>query len=149
MTLIEQVNEDIKVAMRSKNTVMLAAVRGLKKEFLEAQTAKDANGELTDAAAMKIVQKLIKQRKDSAKIYAEQGRSELAENELGEAEVLMNYLAKQLTPEELEAEIKAIIAELGAEGMKDMGKVMGVASKKLAGQAEGRDISDKVKALLA
>ncbi len=149
MTLIEQVNEDIKVAMRSKNTVMLAAVRGLKKEFLEAQTAKDANGELTDAAAMKIVQKLIKQRKESAKIYAEQGRSELAENELGEAEVLMNYLAKQLTPEELEAEIKAIIAELGAEGMKDMGKVMGVASKKLAGKAEGRDISDKVKELLA
>ncbi len=149
MSLIEQVNEDIKVAMRSKDKVMLAAVRGLKKEFLEAQTAKGAEGELSDEAAQKIVQKMVKQRKDSAEIYVQQGREDLAENEMAEANVLMNYLPKQFTPEELETEVKAIIAELGAEGMKDLGKVMGVASKKLAGKAEGRDISAKVKELLS
>lgn len=149
MTLLEQVNNDIKVAMRAKNKVMLAAVRGLKKEFLEAQTAKGADGELSDEVAVKIVQKLVKQRKDSATLYTEQGREDLAQVEHQEADVLIEYLPKQFTPEELEAEIKAIIVELGAEGMKDMGKVMGVASKKLAGKAEGRDISTKVKALLA
>ena len=149
MSLIEQVNEDIKVAMRAKDKVMLAAVRGLKKEFLEAQTAKGAEGEFSDETALKIVQKLVKQRKDSAEIYVQQGRSDLAENELAEANVLMNYMPKQLTTEELEAEVKSIIAELGAEGMKDMGKVMGVASKKMSGKADGRDISTMVKKLLA
>ncbi len=135
--------------MRAKNKVMLAAVRGLKKEILEAQTAKGADGELDDVAVTKIVQKLVKQRKDSAELYVQQGREDLAENETQEAEVLMNYLPQQFTPEELEAEVKGIIADLGAEGMKDMGRVMGVASKKLAGKAEGRDISTKVKELLA
>lgn len=149
MTLLEQVNNDIKVAMRAKNKVMLAAVRGLKKEFLEAQTAKGAEGELSNEVAVKIVQKLVKQRKDSATLYTEQGRDDLAQEEHQEADVLMEYLPKQFTSEELESEIKAIIEALGAEGMKDMGKVMGVASKKLAGKAEGRDISTKVKALLA
>ncbi len=148
MSLVEQVNEDIKTAMRSKDKVALTAVRGLKKEFLEAQTAKGGDGSLDDDAAVKIVQKLVKQRKESAELYVKQGREDLAENETKEAEVLAKYLPQQLTPEELEAEVKAIIVEVGAEGMKDMGKVMGIASKKLAGKAEGRDISAKVKALL-
>lgn len=149
MNLLEQVNNDIKVAMRSKDKIMLAAVRGLKKEFLEAQTAKGNNGELSDEAATKIVQKLVKQRKDSASLYSEQQREDLAENELLEAEVLGRYLPKQLSSDELEAAIKSIISDLGAEGMKDMGKVMGVASKQLAGKAEGREISAQVKTLLA
>lgn len=149
MSLIEQVNEDIKAAMRSKDKVALAAVRGLKKEFLEAQTAKGGDGSLSDEAATKIVQKLVKQRKDSAALYQEQDREDLAANENAEAEILMKYLPKQFTPEELEAKVKAIIAEVGAEGMKDMGRVMGIASKQLAGKAEGRDIASTVKALLA
>lgn len=149
MSLIEQVNEDIKVAMRAKDKVTLTAVRSLKKEFLEAQTAKGSDGTLADEAAIKIVQKLVKQRKDSASLFTEQGREDLAENELKEAEAIKKYLPQQLSSEELEAEVKAIIADTGAEGMKDMGKVMGIASKKLAGKAEGRDISTKVKALLA
>lgn len=149
MTLLEQVNEDIKVAMRAKDKVALTAVRSLKKEFLEAQTAKGADGGLSDDAAIKIVQKLVKQRKDSANLFTEQGREDLAANELGEAEVIQKYLPQQLTAEELEAAVKAIIEQTGAEGMKDMGKVMGMASKQLAGKAEGRDISTKVKALLA
>jgi len=149
MSLLERVNEDIKVAMRAKDKVSLTAIRGLKKEFLEAQTAKGSDGELSDEVAIKLVQKLVKQRKDSAELYIAQGREDLAENETAEADVLKNYLPQQLTPEELEAAIKAIIADTGAEGMKDMGKVMGIASKQLAGKAEGRDISTKVKALLA
>lgn len=149
MTLLEQVNNDIKTAMRAKDKIALTAIRGLKKEFLEAQTAKGADGELSDDNAVKIVQKLIKQRKDSAALYQEQGREDLADNENQEAAVLSNYLPKQLTAEELDAAIKAIIQTTGAEGMKDMGKVMGIASKQLAGQAEGREISAKVKELLA
>jgi len=149
MSLVKQVNEDIKTAMRAKDKVTLAAVRGLKKEFLEAQTAKGADSELSDDAAIKIVQKLVKQRKDSAALYLQQGREDLAENEQKEAEALMRYLPQQLSSEELEAAVKTIIADLGAESMKDMGRVMGVASKQLAGKAEGRDISAKVKALLA
>ena len=149
MSLLEQVNNDIKVAMRAKDKVMLAAVRGLKKEFLEAQTAKGGDGELTDEVATKIVQKLVKQRKDSASLYSEQGREDLANNEIKEAEILSQYLPKQLTADELQEAIKAIIDESGAQGMKDMGKVMGIASKQLAGKAEGREISSQVKALLA
>lgn len=149
MSLLEKVNEDIKVAMRAKDKVALTAIRGLKKEFLEAQTAKGSDGELTDEVAIKIVQKLVKQRKDSAELFIGQGREDLAENETAEATILQNYLPQQLSSEELEAAVKAIISETGAEGMKDMGKVMGIASKQLAGKAEGRDISTKVKALLA
>lgn len=149
MTLLEKVNEDIKIAMRAKDKVKLVAVRGLKKEFLEAQTAKDSEGELTEEVATKIVQKLVKQRKDSAELYISQGREDLAEDENKEAAALMEYLPKQLSPAELTEAVKAIITELGADGMKDMGKVMGAASKQLAGKAEGRDISTQVKALLA
>lgn len=149
MNLFDQVSEDIKKAMLAREKVRLEALRGAKKEFLEAKTAKGANGELSDDAATKILVKMVKQRKESARIYTENNRSELAQNELDEAAVLEEYLPKQLSTEELEKEISAIIAETGATGPKEMGKVMGVASKRLAGRAEGRVISETVKTLLA
>ena len=149
MNLFDQVSEDIKKAMLAREKVRLEALRGAKKEFLEAKTAKGANGELTDEAATKILVKMVKQRKESAKIYVDNNRPELAENELAEAAVLEEYLPKQLSTEELEKEITAIISETGATGPKEMGKVMGVASKRLAGRAEGRAISEMVKTLLA
>lgn len=148
MNLFDQVSEDIKKAMLAREKVRLEALRGAKKEFLEAKTAKGANGELSDEAATKILVKMVKQRKESAKIYTENNRPELAENELAEATVLEEYLPKQLSAEELEAEIRAIISETGATGPKEMGKVMGVASKRLAGRAEGRAISEMVKNIL-
>ena len=148
MNLFDQISEDIKKAMLARDKVRLEALRGIKKEFLEAKTAKGAGGELTDETATKILVKMAKQRKESAAIYAENNRPELAENELAEAKVIEEYLPKQLSEAELEAELKKIIAETGAEGPKDMGKVMGVASKALAGRAEGRLISAKVKELL-
>lgn len=148
MNLFDKVSEDIKKAMLAREKVRLEALRGAKKEFLEAKTAKGANGELSDDAAMKIIVKMVKQRKESARIYEENNRQELAENELAEAAVLEEYLPKQLTAEELEAEISAIIAQVGASGPQDMGKVMGVASKSLAGRAEGRVISETVKRIL-
>ncbi len=149
MNLFDQVSEDIKKAMLAREKVRLEALRGAKKEFLEAKTAKGANGELSDDAATKILVKMVKQRKESARIYTENNRPELAQNELDEAAVLEEYLPKQLSTEELEKEISAIIAETGASGPKEMGKVMGVASKRLAGRAEGRVISETVKTLLA
>lgn len=148
MNLFDQVSDDIKKAMLAREKVRLEALRGAKKEFLEAKTAKGANGELSDETAVKILVKMVKQRKESAKIYEDNGRPELAANELAEAAVLEEYLPKQLTAEELEAELKAIIAETGASSPAQMGKVMGVASKKLAGRAEGRAISEMVKKLL-
>ncbi|MCH5235345.1 MAG: GatB/YqeY domain-containing protein [Muribaculaceae bacterium] len=148
MNLFDQVSEDIKKAMLARDKVRLEALRGVKKEFLEAKTAKGANGELSDDTATKILVKMVKQRKESASIYKENNRPELAENELAEAAVIEEYLPKQLSEEELTAELKAIIAEVGAEGPKDMGKMMGVATKKLAGKAEGKAISAKVKELL-
>ncbi len=149
MNLFDQISEDIKKAMLAREKVRLEALRGAKKEFLEAKTAKGANGELSDDAATKILVKMVKQRKESARIYTENNRPELAQNELDEAAVLEEYLPKQLSTEELEKEISAIIAETGATGPKEMGKVMGVASKRLAGRAEGRVISETVKTLLA
>lgn len=134
--------------MLARDKVKLEALRGVKKEFLEAKTAPGANGELTDEVATKILVKMVKQRKESAQIYADNGRQELAETELAQAKAIEEYLPKQLTEEELEAELKAIIAETGAQGPKEMGKVMGVASKRLAGRAEGKAISAKVKELL-
>jgi len=148
MNLFDKISEDIKAAMLAKEKIRLEALRGAKKEFLEAKTAKGADGELTDETAVKIIQKMIKQRKDSAGIYAEQNRPELAEKELAEVVVLEEYLPKQMTPEELEAALKGIIEKVGATSAKDMGKVMGVASKELAGKAEGRAISEAVKKIL-
>ncbi len=149
MALFDKINEDIKKAMLAREKVALEALRGVKKEFLEAKTAKGAGDELSDETAIKILQKMVKQRKESAAIFTEQGRPELAEGELAEAAVIEKYLPAQMTDEELTAAIKEIIAEVGATSAKEMGKVMGVASKKLAGKAEGKAISDKVKSLLA
>ena len=149
MNLFDQISNDIKNAMLAKDKLRLETLRGIKKEFLEAKTAKGSDGELSDDIAMKILVKMVKQRKDSAQIYIEQNRPELAESELGEAKVIEEYLPKRMTEAELEAELKNIIAEVGATSAKDMGKVMGVASKKLAGRAEGKAISAKVKELLA
>lgn len=149
MNLFDQVSEDIKKAMLARQKVRLEALRGIKKEFLEAKTAKGAGGELSDETAIKILVKMVKQRKESAAIYTENNRPELAQNELEEAAVIEEYLPKQLTPEELKEQITAIVAETGATGPKEMGKVMGVASKRLAGKAEGKAISAMVKEVLA
>ncbi len=147
--LFDKVSGDIKTAMLARDKVALEALRGMKKEFLEAKTAKGSDGHLPEDVAVKIIQKMVKQRKESAQIYIEQNRPELAENELAEAVVLEKYLPVQMTDAELEAAVAAIIVQVGATGSQDMGKVMGVASKQLAGKTEGRLISDKVKALLA
>ena len=149
MNLFDQVSNDIKSAMLAKDKVRLEALRGIKKEFLEAKTAKGADGELTDDMAMKILAKMVKQRKESAQIYTEQNRPDLAEQELAEAAVIETYLPKQMTEEELTEALKAIIAQVGATTPQEMGKVMGVATKQLAGRADGRAISAKVKELLA
>ncbi len=149
MSLFDQVSNDIKSAMLAKDKVRLEALRGIKKEFLEAKTAKGADGELSDDVAMKILAKMVKQRRESAAIYAEQNRPDLAEPELAEAAVIETYLPKQLTDEELTEALKAIIAQVGATTPQEMGKVMGVASKQLAGRADGRAISTKVKELLS
>ena len=148
MDLFEKVSEDIKNAMKAKDKVALETLRNVKKCFLEAKTAPGANDTLTDADALKIMQKLVKQGKDSAGVYAGQGRQDLADAELAQVAVIERYLPKQMTAEELENVLKEIIAQVGAAGPKDMGKVMGVASKSLAGKAEGRAISDAVKRLL-
>ena len=148
MDMFDRISNDIKDAMKAKDKVRLETLRNIKKVFLEAKTAPGANDTLTDDAAMKIMQKLVKQGKDSATLYAEQGRADLAEAEIAQVAVIETYLPKQMSAEELETALKAIIAEVGAEGPKDMGKVMGTATKKLAGLAEGRAISAKVKELL-
>ena len=149
MTLFEQVSKDIVVAMKAKDKVRLQALRNIKKYFIEAKTAPGANDTLEDAAALKILAKLAKQGRDTAALYTEQGRPDLAEEEVAQAQVVEEYLPKALSAEELEAEVKAIIAETGAASPKDMGKVMGVATKKLAGRADGKAISALVKQLLA
>lgn len=148
MDIFDQISADIKSAMLAKDKVRLEALRGVKKEFLEAKTAKGSNGELSQDVAMKILAKMVKQRRETAELYAAQNRPELAENELAEAAVIEQYLPKALTEEELTAELKKIIAETGATSAKEMGRVMGVASKALAGRADGKAISAKVKELL-
>ncbi len=149
MALFEQVSKDIMQAMKDRDQVRLTALRGIKKEFIEAKTAKGSDGEMSDEVGMKILQKMLKQRKESAEIYTQNGRAELAENELAEAAVIEAYLPKPMNDEDLTVAIKAIIAETGVTSVKEMGKVMGIASKQLAGKAEGKAISDKVKELLA
>lgn len=149
MDLFDKVSEDIKDAMRAKDKIKLEALRGAKKEFLEAKTAKGGDGELADDTAIKILQKMVKQRRDSADIYKSQDRLELAEKELEEIAVLEHYLPKQLSEQELEAKLKEIISSVGATGAADMGKVMGAATKQLAGLAPGKAISDTVKKLLS
>jgi uncharacterized protein YqeY len=149
MELFDIVSNDIKEAMKAKDKVKLETLRNVKKYFLEAKTAPGANDTLTDDAALKIMQKLVKQGKDSAALYTQQGRADLAEAELAQVKVIESYLPAQMSEAELEAALRQIIAQVGAAGPQDMGKVMGVATKQLAGKAEGRVISAKVKALLA
>lgn len=149
MSLFDQVSKDIVAAMKAKDKVRLEALRNIKKFFIEAKTAPGANDTLDDAVALKILAKLAKQGRDTAALYHEQNRPDLAEEEEAQAKVIEEYLPKALTPEELEAEVQAIIAQVGATSAKDMGKVMGVASKQLAGRADGRAISTLVKQLLA
>ena len=148
MTLELQIQEDIKAAMKAKDTVAMNATRAVKGEILLFKTAEGGSKEVTDADILKMIQKLVKQRKEAAEQYTAAGRQELADNELAEAAVMEKYLPKPLSQEEIEAKIKEVIAQVGATSMKDMGKVMGAASKALAGQADGKTISAVVKALL-
>ncbi|MDO5332697.1 MAG: GatB/YqeY domain-containing protein [bacterium] len=147
--LFDTVSADIKKAMLARDAVRLESLRGIKKEFLEAKTAKGSDGTLSDDRAIQILSKMVKQRRESAEIYTQQNRPELAEAELAQAAVIEEYMPKQLSPEELDAALREIIARVGATSPKEMGKVMGVASKELAGKAEGRAISAAVKALLS
>ena len=148
MDIFEKVSKDIIAAMKAKDKMRLEALRNVKKFFIEAKTAPGANDTLDDATALKILSKLAKQGRDTAALYTEQGRPDLAEEETAQAAIIEEYLPKALSADELEAEVKAIIAETGASSMKDMGKVMGIASKKLAGRADGKAISVLVKQLL-
>lgn len=147
--LFDQISNDIKEAMKARDKVRLETLRYIKKVFLEAKTAPGANDTLEDADAMKILAKLAKQGKESAATFVQQNRQDLADAELAQVSVIEAYLPKPMTEEEIEAAVKEIIAQTGAAGMKDMGKVMGVASKQMAGKADGRIISGIVKKLLA
>ena len=149
MTLFEQVSKDIVAAMKAKDKVALEALHNIKKVFIEAKTAPGANDELDDAAAMKILQKLAKQGHDAADLYVNQNRQDLADAELAQVKVIESYLPQPMTTEEIEAAVKDIIAQTGASSIKEMGKVMGIASKQLAGKADGKAISEAVKRLLA
>lgn len=149
MALFDQVSKDIIAAMKAKDKVTLEALRNIKKVFIEAKTAPGANDTLEDAAAMKILQKLAKQGHDSADLYISQNRQDLADAELAQVKVIESYLPQPLSEAEIEAAVKEIIAQTGATSIKEMGKVMGVASKQLAGKADGKAISAAVKKLLA
>lgn len=149
MNLYTQIESDIKAAMLARDKMRLQALRGIKKEFIEAKTAEGSHGELTDDTAMKILVKMAKQRRESARIYTEQNRPDLAADELAELEVIESYLPKALSEDELRVELEKIISQTGAAGPQDMGKVMGVATKALAGRADGKAISAMVRNLLA
>ncbi|MDE6555723.1 MAG: GatB/YqeY domain-containing protein [Duncaniella sp.] len=148
MELFDRISADIKAAMLAREKVRLETLRGIKKEFIEAKTAKGGDGTLSDEQAMKILAKMAKQRKETAQIYEEQNRIDLRDNELAEAAVIEEYLPKQLSDEELTAGIRDIIAQVGATSPKEMGKVMGVASKAFAGRADGKVVSAKVREIL-
>ena len=146
--LFEQISSDIIAAMKAKDKVRLMALRSVKKFFIEAKTAPGANDELPDEKALAIIAKLVKQGKDTASVYAQQSRQDLAKEELDQVAVMEEYLPKQLSVEELCAEISSLIEEVGATSPKDMGRVMGIATKRLSGKAEGKAISEMVKSLL-
>lgn len=148
MNLFDQISEDIKKAMLARNHAELEALRGVKKEFLEAKTAKGGNGELSDEAAVRILQKMSKQGKEAAALFREQNRNDLAEEYLAQVAVYERYLPAQMSADELEKVLRDIIAQVGADSPQEMGKVMGVATKQLAGKADGRAISEAVKRLL-
>lgn len=149
MEMYEKISNDIKEAMKAKDKVALATLRNIKKVLLEAKTAPGANDTVSDEAAIKIIQKLVKQGRESATLYQSQGRTDLAEEELAQVVVMEKYLPAQMSEQEIEAALKAIIADLGVSTPQEMGKVMGVATKQLAGKADGRVISTIVKRLLA
>jgi uncharacterized protein YqeY len=147
MNLQQKVMLQLKEAMKAKDKVALESLRAIKSALLLAQTSGDKK-ELTEDDEIKLVQKLVKQRKESAELYTKQGRNDLAEPELAQAKILEQFLPEQLSQADLEKEVKGIIKQVGASSMKDMGKVMGMASKKLAGKADGKAISTVVKNLL-
>ena len=147
--LFEQISNDIKEAMKARDKVRLETLRNIKKVFIEAKTAPGANDTLEDVDALKLLSKLAKQGKESAATYVQQNRQDLADAELAQVAVIEEYLPKAMTEDEIEAAVKEIIAATGAQGMKDMGKVMGMASKQMAGRADGRVISGIVKKLLS
>ena len=149
MNLFEQISEDIKKAMLAKDKVALDALRGIKKEFLEAKTAKGGDGELHDDRALQILQKMVKQRKEAAEMFRAANRPELADDEMAQCTVIERYLPAMMSEEELTVALQAIIEQVGATGPQDMGKVMGVATKQLAGKAEGKTINMVVRGLLA
>ncbi len=149
MNLFDQISSDILTAMKAREKDKLEALRGIKKVMIEAKSAAGATGELTDQEVLKIIQKLAKQGTDSANIYKEQGRDDLYDQEMFQVKVFETYLPVKMSDAELTASIQAIITEVGATSIKEMGKVMGIASKKLAGLADGKDISEKVKELLS
>ncbi len=149
MTLFDTITEEIKKAMLAKDRVRLDTLRGVKKEFIEAKTAKGAGDELADDRAILILQKMVKQRKESAEIYSEQNRADLAEVETSQMKILQEYLPAQLSKEEIEAAVKQIIIDTEASSMKDMGRVMAVATKELSGKAEGSIISQIVRTQLS
>ena len=147
--LFEQVSADIVSAMKNKDKVRLMALRNVKKYFIETKTAPGANDELSDEDAIKILAKLAKQGKDTAAVYESQNRADLAEEEMKQVHIIEEYLPKPLSAEELRAALSAIIQETGVTNVKEMGRVMGIASKRLAGKAEGRTISAMVRELLS
>lgn len=149
MNLFDKISEDIKKAMLSRDKVRLEALRGVKKEFLEAKTAKGSTGELEDATALKILQKMIKQRRDSAEIYKQNDREEMANAELAEASVIEEYLPKQLSKEEIIPIVQKAISDLGVTDIKMMGKVIGFLQKELSGQVDGKLLADTVKEALS
>ena len=149
MPLEQQIQEDIRAAMKAKDTVALNATRAIKGEILLFKTAEGGSKEVTDGDVLKMIQKLVKQRKEAAEQFVAGGRPELADNELVEAAVMEKYLPKQLSVEEVKAKVREIIAQVGATSIKDMGKVMGAANKALAGLSDGRTISGVVKELLS
>ena len=148
MSLFEQINNDIKEAMKARDSVRLEALRNIKKVMIEAKTAAGANVDLSDEESIKIIMKLAKQGSDSAAIYIQQNRTDLADAEMAQVAVFNSYLPAMMSDEELEKALVEIIKNSGAEGVKDMGKVMGIATKELAGKADGKAISQKVRSLL-
>lgn len=149
MSLSEQINNDLKAAMKARDKEKLEALRNIKKVMIEARANKGAGSELTDEESLKIIAKLAKQGADSAAIYKEQDREDLFNQEMAQVAVYETYLPEKMTGEELEKAVRAIMEKTGATSVKDMGKVMGLASKELAGKAEGGDIAAQVKKLLS
>lgn len=149
MALFEQISKDIMASMKARDAVRTETLRNIKKEFIEAKTAGGANGELSDAAALQIIARMVKKGRDAASIFVENGRQDLADEEMAQVRVMEEYLPKTLSEDEVRAKVQAIIAEIGATGPKDMGAVMKAANAAMAGQAEGRTISALVKELLA